>query len=310
MPENTIPQKKFYHFLAPKYWSTWLMFILLRNFIRLPYPVISLCGKGIGKILFATMTKRVHIARVNLRLCFPEKNDAEREHLLKDNFYYIAMGIFEMGLAWWASTKRIMSISKINNIDAFLDNLKKGHGVIAITGHFTAVELMTRILRDNLPAGGGFYREQKNQLFEWMSRKRRSKWGLTIVERRDVKALFRALDNNIPIGYLPDQDYGTKNAVFAPFFGVPAATISVLASLLQDRQTPVIMFSIHHCKNKKHRYAVECYNLEKKYPTDDMLADATYINNLLENIIRQYPEQYMWQHRRFKNRPAGEKYPY
>lgn len=307
---DNLDQKHYYHFLAPKHWGLWLSFLLLRLVTLLPYFMIRKLANFLGNLLYHIMKKRVHIARVNLSLCFPEKNAQQREQLLKENMCQIAMGMFELALAWWATDKRIERLVDIKNTDCIVDGLKRGVGLIGITAHFTSLELMTRALSQKIPPGAGIYRRQKNDLFEWISRKKRQKWNLKMIDRLDIKGFLSALNRNMPIAYLPDHDYGTKYAAFVPFFGVPAATISILGTLLRKKKSPVVTFYMHYKKGNKKPYELDCFALKEDYPSQDMVKDAAYVNQVLESVIRRHPEQYMWQHRRFKNRPEGEAYPY
>ncbi len=105
--------------------------------------------------------------------------------------------------------------------------------------------------------------------------------------------------------YAPDQDYGPKQSVFAPFFGVEAATITVIPRLVKINNSAVLMLAHHRTPDGK-GYRVSISQPLSDYPTGDDVADATTINRCLENEIRKSPAQYMWLHRRFKTRPKGE----
>ncbi|PIQ43138.1 MAG: lipid A biosynthesis lauroyl acyltransferase [Gammaproteobacteria bacterium CG11_big_fil_rev_8_21_14_0_20_46_22] len=290
--------------LAPRYWALWAFFGVLRLIVLLPYPQLKSLAFKLGPVLMKAQARRVHIARVNLSLCFPEKDERERERILRESFGYAVLGIFEMGLAWWASEKRFNAMITINGLNIFHHALKQGRGVIGLSGHFTQAELFMRTMGKQLPLTI-FYRQQKNALFEWFSVRQRRKYLSGLVERKDVGGFFKALEKNQVLAYLPDQDFGIRNGVFAPFFGQQAATITALSNKLYHEGVQFVYAFIHNTGDLQKPYEVNSYALEN-FPTRDELKDAITLNTIIEAAIRQHPEQYMWQHRRFKTRPEGE----
>lgn len=306
MSRRTPPKEGFtLSLLLPKYWLLWLFFVLLRLIILLPYQKLEILAGKITPLLMKAQKRRVEITKINLRLCFPSKSETERHRLLEESFRFMVMGIFEMGLAWWASDKKIKSLYKINNLEVITNALSQKKGTIGISAHFTQVELFMRIMGAYIPLTV-FYRRQKNDLFEYFSVKKRERYLTRLVERKDVRGFFSALERGELVAYLPDQDFGIRNGIFAPFFGIQAATITALTDKLSRPGTPFIASFIHRNKNNNRRpYEINCYDM-KDYPSGDPLKDATRMNALIEKEIRGYPEQYMWQHRRFKTRPEGE----
>lgn len=113
------------------------------------------------------------------------------------------------------------------------------------------------------------------------------------------------IKNNMPIIYLPDQDFGERNSVFAPFFGVPTATASSTARIA--RLTNAQVMFIYCLPNKDNQgYEVIIDEPLTNFPSDDAIRDARRINHCIEEIVKLQPENYMWVHRRFKTRPVGE----
>ena len=138
--------------------------------------------------------------------------------------------------------------------------------------------------------------------------KRRSHYA-ELIERRDFRAFLRSLRRNIPVWYASDQDYGAKHSVFAPFFGVPAATVTAL-SKLQRIHKPIVLLGGYYRKPDYSGYDFVLTPMPESFPSGDEKADAILMNRFLEDSIRRSPEQYLWQHRRFKTRPKGEARPY
>jgi KDO2-lipid IV(A) lauroyltransferase len=130
-----------------------------------------------------------------------------------------------------------------------------------------------------------------------------------VIERSDLKRAFASLKQGRTLWYAADQDYGLKHSVFAPLFGVPAATIMIPARLARVNDSPVVFYS-HFRDPVTRRWSLRLSAPLEGYPSGDALADATRINHLIEAEIRTHPDQYLWLHRRFKTRPPGVAHPY
>ena len=149
------------------------------------------------------------------------------------------------------------------------------------------------------------YRYNKNPLIERMMVNGRSRLFPRVIEREDARGILQSLKDGRVLWYAADQDYGAKHSVFADFFGVPAATITGTARLARFRNSPVVIMSQYRDRTT-HRFRVCFEPGPAGYPSGDEIADASAINRLIETAVRRAPEQYLWPHRRFKTRPAGE----
>jgi KDO2-lipid IV(A) lauroyltransferase len=119
-----------------------------------------------------------------------------------------------------------------------------------------------------------------------------------------VKPVLRAIKNGLPFYYLPDQDYGPRDALFVPFFGIPAATVSALpriARLANAQVVPVVTRQLPGGRG----YVARCYPAWENFPSDNLEADVARMNAFIEDRVREMPAQYLWLHRRFKTRPPG-----
>ena len=125
------------------------------------------------------------------------------------------------------------------------------------------------------------------------------------IPRNNARQLVKSLTKNMAVLYTPDTDAGLKNSIFAPFFGIPTATVTATARFVKISDCPIIFFD--YWRQEGHRgYAVRFAPALDPYPTNDPLADATRINQLIEKSILAHPDQYLWQYKRFKTRPPGE----
>ena len=119
-----------------------------------------------------------------------------------------------------------------------------------------------------------------------------------------VRAALVALREGTPLYYLPDQDYGPRDAVFTPFFGVPAATITGLSRLARLARASVVPCVTRMLPGGR-GYELRCYPSWEDFPSGDDAADARRMNEYIEQRVMEMPEQYNWAHKRFKTQPPG-----
>ncbi|KAB7627330.1 LpxL/LpxP family Kdo(2)-lipid IV(A) lauroyl/palmitoleoyl acyltransferase [Alkalilimnicola sp. S0819] len=293
--------------LHPRHWPLWLGLGLLWLITRLPHRAGMAIGRALGRLSYRLAKSRRHIAQVNVRLCFPELSEAEREALVRRNFEYTGMTVIEMGWAWWVGDERFAPLGEIQGLEHLQAALARGQGVLLVGGHFTSLEIAGRLLvpHANFPVT---YRAHKNPVMEYILRRARNRYYDSAIERHDVRGMIRALRKGMPVWYAPDQDYGRRHSVFVPFCGVSAATVTGTARLAGMSKATIIPAQFYHRPDG--RYQIILHPPLEGYPSGDEHADAWRINAFIEEWVRQRPEQYLWAHRRFKTRPEGEPRPY
>jgi hypothetical protein len=150
------------------------------------------------------------------------------------------------------------------------------------------------------------YRPHNNPLFDYFILKGRLKHCDGVFDRRDIRGVVRYLRQGGTLWYAPDQDYGPEHAVFAPFFGQQAATITATTRFAEFNKSPTLMVR-HHRDNDNRHYTVEFFPALENFPSGDKITDATRINAEIEKAIRMAPAQYLWMHKRFKTQQGGKK---
>lgn len=126
------------------------------------------------------------------------------------------------------------------------------------------------------------------------------------IDHDDMRGLIRHLKEGDAIWYSPDQDFGLKQGVMAPFFGVPAATVTAHRRLLKiSKAVAVPLYFYRHGNVQNPKYHILIEPAVDNMPSEDEVDDATRVNKIIENQLRIAPTQYMWFHRRFKTRPEG-----
>ncbi|WP_294610860.1 Kdo(2)-lipid IV(A) acyltransferase [uncultured Gilliamella sp.] len=290
--------------LHPRYWLTWLGIGVLYLIVLLPYPIIYSLGKCLGLLSMKLISKRKETARQNLQLCFPEKSKQERELMLRENFISTGLAIFETGIAWFWSDKRLSKHTSIIDDSHITQIQQSGQGVLLIGIHFLTLEIGARILGMSHP-GVGVYRPNDNPVMDYVQLKGRLKSNKYMLDRHNTKGMIRALKNGELLWYAPDHDYGPKNSVFAPFFAVEKAATTIGTRILVKLGQPAII-PFTPKREKNGHYTVYVSSELQGYPKDDDVQAATFMNKAIENEILKAPEQYMWLHRRFKTRPKGD----
>jgi KDO2-lipid IV(A) lauroyltransferase len=131
-----------------------------------------------------------------------------------------------------------------------------------------------------------------------------------LFSRQDgIRPVVRALRDGIPFYYLPDMDLGPRESIFVPFFGVPTATVPALSRLAQVSRARVVPIVTRQLPDGE-GYAARFYPAWDDFPTGDIAADTQRMNEFIEAMVREMPEQYYWVHKRFKTRPPGQLKPY
>lgn len=292
----------YWSFLMPKYWGIWFGLACSMVVVILPYPAIVRMGRWLGRLIYCRTPRRVHISRVNLEKCFPELDYDQREQLLRQNFESIGIGVLEAAMAWWWPVRRLEKIVDFHGVE----RLQGDQGVILLVMHFSTIELAGRLitLHQSIDAT---YREHKNPVFEYMQRHRRRSYdpGGQLFRRLEVRQILRSLRDGRVVWYSPDQDYGIQQGVFASFFGIPTATVTGTSRMARIGRAKVVPMTV--CRRPEGLgYEVSVHEPWEDFPCGDDFADAERLNNFVERQVRKYPQDYMWLHRRFKNRPEGE----
>ncbi len=299
------PQFRAY-FLHPRFWLLWLGLGLLWLVVQLPYRVQLALGRGLGALMYRTAGARPAIAARNLELCFPQMSAAERERLLRENFASTGIAFFEMAMSWWWPKSRLARLAHIEGLEHLQQAQQEGQGVILMALHFTTLEIGAALLGQHHTIDG-MYREHKNPLFDYVQRRGRERHNpdATAIEREDIRAMLKVLRAGRAIWYAPDQDYGRKQSIFVPLFGVSAATVTATTKFARLGKARVVPFTQERLVDGS-GYRLVIHPPLSDFPGESEEADCLRINQWIERAVSQHPEQYLWAHRRFKTRPEGE----
>ena len=270
----------------------------------LPLALLAPIGRGFGLLLYAFAVERRRVARKNLELCFPDWSARKRERVVRGHFQAFGRAALERGILWWGSRERIVRIVRFEGLEHF--EAVSGGPVIWLAPHFVGLDMGgTRLAADY--AAASMYQRQKDPILDRILYHGRTRFVMPrLVSRQDgLRSIVRVIREGLPFYYLPDLDFGARDSVFVPFFGVQAATItglSRLAKLGGAKVVPIITRQLPGGQG----YVLRFYPAWENFPTDDIEADVRRMNAFIEDRVREVPEQYHWLHKRFKTRPPGE----
>ncbi len=283
----------------PRYWVTWLLILLLRLLTLLPYRGQLSIGKWLGRIGVRTLGRRREIAQINLRLAFPELSNQQTDRLLLQHFESLGMSLFESALGWWGSRKKLESLMEITGLEHLDHALERGNGVLLFSAHFTTLDLSGIMLATQRPIHA-VYRPNENPVVDRMIKQGRERLLVSTIPRDNIRQMVKKLKNGEIVWYAMDQNFGHKGSVFSNFFGTPAATNTATSRLSRMTGAAVIPFFAH--RQGKDGYVL---NLLAPVAMDGSQPqrETDRLNQLIEKAVQQTPEQYLWIHRRYKDRP-------
>ncbi|MGB3499243.1 MAG: lipid A biosynthesis lauroyl acyltransferase, partial [Rhodanobacter lindaniclasticus] len=243
-------------------------------------------------------------AAANIALCFPALDPTQRAALVDANLRDIGMMMVEFALGWLGSDRRMAALpTTIEGLEHLEAARARGKGVLLVGGHFSHLELCARLVSQRIRIAG-MYRRMDSTVFEWVVLRARLRYAAAMFDKDDIRGTVKYLRAGGTLWYAPDQDMRSKDTVFVPFFGVPAATITATHHLARLSGAVVIPF-FHRRLPDGSAYVLRVGAPLEDFPGTDVLDDTARVNACIEQMVREAPEQYLWVHKRFKTRPPG-----
>ena len=293
--------------LAPQYWTSWLWLIFLRFTALLPLAWSRVLGAGLGLLMMTTNKKRRRIARINIEMCFPKLSLREREHLLRRHYIVHGQSYFDLAYLAWASERRILRKTHIRGLEQYHD--LRGRNIILLVPHCVGVNFSGSVMAHER-AQFSMVKLQRNPMVNWLLNRGRMRFGCFLLSRtQGLRPVIRALKQGLVFMYSPDEDFGQRQSVFVPFFGVPTATLTTLGRLAHLTNALVVPCFTRLLPGGR-GYEVILKPPLEDFPNGDRVRDATRMNEVLEEGLRAMPEQYQWTFKLFKTRPGHAPSPY
>ncbi len=270
---------------------------------RLPWRFAIKIHKGFGWLLGWLLTSSRRVVMRNLKICFPDLDDKARKKLAFEYFKSMGACIAEMAFAWFGSEERLKKLFSIEGFEHVEAALAKGKGVVLCSGHFITLEICGPFLKSLLPAYAFMFHKRRNPLIDEMQTRGRKRAAHESFASNNIRAMLRSLRNNAAVWYAADQAYFGKNSRLLPFFGEPAMTSLATSKLIRVSGAQLVPFAFFRRADDS-GYTLRFSAPPENFPSESVEADTLRLVSILEDDIRECPEQYLWTHRRFKGRPA------
>lgn len=292
--------------MAPRYWPSWLWMLFLRFTVLLPLAWSRAFGAGLG-LLMMTSKKRSRIARINLGLCFPQLSLHEREHLLRRHFIVSGQSYLDIAYLAWASERRILRKIHFRGLEHLSD--LRGRNVILLVPHCVGINFGGSALARER-AIFAMVKLQGNPVVNWLLICAQTRFGFNLLSRtQGLRPAIRGLKQGFVFHYSPDEDFGDRQSVFVPLFGVPTSTLTTLGRLAHLTNAVVLPCFTRLLPGGR-GYEVMLKPPLEDFPNGDQVRDAARMNEVIEEGLRHMPEQYMWTFKLFRTRPGGAPSPY
>ncbi len=292
----------------PVYWPAWLGFGVLRLIMLLPNAWLLRLGELFGRLAERFAKSRRRIADTNLRACFPEWDAVRRDQVITRHFESLGAGLFATGMAWWKSDRALRPLAHIHGLENLERARAHGKGVILMSAHFTSVDITGRLLSlftEFCP----MYRENENPVVEYVMGRSRDRHTAGAIQSNNVRAMIKALRRGSAVWYASDRNTQRSQAIFVDFFGHAASTNTGAPRLARMTGASLVPFyGVRRAGNDG--YDLFILPALEDFPGPSIEADSRRLNAMIEDWVRQYPEQYLWIHRRFRTRPSRDDPPF
>ncbi|MCW8329589.1 lauroyl-Kdo(2)-lipid IV(A) myristoyltransferase [Photobacterium sp. SDRW27] len=298
-------------FLHPKHWGTWLSLLLLMLLALLPWrirdPIAGFLGKQIGRHI----KKARHRARVNLELCFPEKSAKQREVMIDNMYTSAAQVIMAMGDLSLRSRKYLQQRTEVFGQEHLDEVVAADRRVIMLVPHCWAIDFPAIYWASlGLPVAAMMKPQHRQPVYDWLISRQRLQYGGRCHARQDgIKHYLRSIKEGYMGYYLPDEDFGLEQSMFTDFFATKKATFSGLGKIARLTGAAIVpMMPVYNDSTGK--IEIHISPEIKKLPSGDSQQDANLLAQALEEMVKSYPEQYMWVLQLLKTRPDSTINPY
>ena len=287
--------------------AVWVFVNVLRV---LPRRLARWLGAGVARVAYTALGRLRSVGRRNLQLAFPQKSEAEREQILRReyrNLGWLLAEFCQMPKYTAQSASRFIRYEGLENYTKARD---KGNGVLVLTGHLGAWELSSFYHSLMGMPMGMVIRRLDNPLVDLFVNRIRCLHGNRVIHKDDfARGLIASMRLGETVGILMDTNMTPPQGVFVPFFGIPACSASGMARVAQKTGAAVVPgFLLWDERESQYvlRFGEEIATVTTGNAEEDSVTNTAIFTSVLERYIREYPDQWLWMHRRWKTRPAGE----
>jgi len=288
-----------------------LAWLLIRGISILPRPVARAAGIGLGQLVYLLHGKLRRVGMRNLQLAFPQKSAHERRRILRGEFTSLGRQLAEVCLFPSYTRENVTKIVVYDGFENFERAEARGKGVIYLTAHLGGWELSAFSHSIQGHPLQVVMRGMDNPFLDRFITHLRTMHGNRAVDKDNfVRGLLSAMKAGETVGILMDTNMTPPQGVFVDFFGIPACTASGLARIALRTDAAVVPgFTIWDRELRKYRLRFDpaLALIRTGVEEADIVANTALFTKVIEQYVRRYPDQWLWVHRRWKTRPAGEK---
>lgn len=276
----------------------------------LPRTVALRTGQAVGALARVLLPHLRRRAEVNLRLALPELDARERERIERGTFRNLGRLLGEVAQFPRLNRNNIESAVVYKGLENYLAAKAQGRGVILLTGHIGAWELSVYAHSIYGHPMSFLARRVDNPLVERLAERNRTRYGNRSIDKRgSVREVLKTLKAGGVVGILADLNATREEGVFCDFFGVRACTTAGVAALALRTGAAVLPgYIVWDEQARVHRLCFEpaLETISTGNQKEDIAANTQRYTKVLEAVIRRYPDQWLWIHRRWRTRPPGE----
>lgn len=276
------------------------------GFGRLSLPGARRVGAELGSLLWRLPNQFRDNSWRNVRRCFPELSVEQQGELVRKSLLSTALTVAEAGATFHWPMERIIELEEsTEGGDSIEASLAQGRGVLTLGPHVGNWEYLAHSLTRRYGLVS-LYRPPRIAELDRYLRERRERLGAEMhpANAGGLRCLARALERGRVVGILPDQEPLKQHGVFAPFFGVPALTMNLVAGLVR-RYDPLVIYGFAE-RTTAGTFRIRVVKAPEGLGDPDDVRAATQLNKGVELCVRACPEQYVWSYRRFRTRPVEE----
>ncbi|MEL0036387.1 MAG: lysophospholipid acyltransferase family protein [Gammaproteobacteria bacterium] len=278
-----------------------LIIAIMRIIARLPLGVAKAIMRPIAWLQCVLPNATKNVIHINLATCLPEYNSQQRKAIRNQNILFNADLFAEIVHIWFRDYQQIRpQIKHLHGVDAFQQALANDGGMLVVSPHYGNWELVWSYLREEAGCYG-LYRPPRIKELEAIRLQGSEEERVVRTRAIDVRKMLKVLKQGSGLFLLPDQQPPDGSGEFAPFFGQPAYTMTLLHGLANRTNSAIWMAT---CVKGADGYTLSFAPLELDAQYDITVFNAE-LNRLMAETIREHPGQYQWSYKRFKKTADG-----
>ena len=287
-----------------------MVWVFVHGVRLLPRGLARTAGVAIGAVAFRALGRLRRVGLRNLELAFPGITARQREAILRSEYRNLGLLLAEFCKMQGYTAATASRFIRYEGLENYLRARERGKGVLVLTGHLGAWELSSFYHSLMGMPMGMVIRRLDNPLVDEFVNRIRCLHGNRVIHKDDfARGLIASMRAGETVGILMDTNMTPPQGVFVPFFGVPACTASGMARIAEKTGAAVLPgFLLWEQSEQKYvlRFGEELEIVHTGDAEQDALTNTATFTAAIERYIRQYPDQWLWMHRRWKTRPSGE----